>query len=63
LNLSTKKDEEENIGELNLTIVGGFDLRDVKILGSMDPYVTIKYGSKIYKTNPHISGHKDPKWN
>jgi hypothetical protein len=40
LNLSTKK-EEEKIGELDLTIVGGFDLRDIKILGSMDPYVAI----------------------
>jgi Ca2+-dependent lipid-binding protein len=45
-----------------LQIIEGKLLRDTEIIGKMDPFVTLEYSGKKYRTKVHESGGKLPKW-
>jgi len=47
---------------LTITIVEGKLVRDTEMFGSMDPYCTITFKDKKFKTKVHEAGGKKPIW-
>lgn len=55
--------DQEPIGTILISIIRGRLIRDTELLGEMDPFVQIQYGSEILTTNVIANGGKNPEWN
>ena len=51
-------------GRLNVKVLCGRRLRDTTyIIGSQNPYVVLKLGQQVKRSDPHEDGGINPVWN
>jgi Ca2+-dependent lipid-binding protein len=48
---------------VNVQVISARDLKNVEVIGKMDPYVTVKLGEQVWKSRVHHGGGRAPRWN
>ncbi len=61
--ISTSPNGEEAVAEIKFKVLHAKDLRDIKFIGKMSPYIAFEHRKYRYKTEADVDGHCEPVWN